>query len=203
MFRHLFEYFFVLFKSLSVFGVFLSMFIENIGIPLPTEIGYLIAHDLVASGRYSYLLILLVLVAGHVIGSTVSYLFGVWGEKYIHNKLKGDNKLRGVQEKLNSWYSKYGDVTVFLARFVGYVRPWSSFVAGLAEVPFGIFLFWTTLGSLIFNILNLYLAKIFMAIWWRYEVYHFWIILIAFLFFFGGIIYSLINKVYSKKSQQS
>ncbi len=192
------KYFFHLFASLSIFGVFLSMFVENIGVPLPTEIGYLIARDLLEHQRYSYLFVLFILTLGHVVGSVVSYFIGRLGDNYIKSKLSKNENISKVHKKLEAWYSEYGNLTVFITRFVGYVRPWSSFVAGLAEVPFGPFLIWTTIGSVIFNIINIYFAEIFVLVWRRYEAYHFLILILIFLLFFGVFFYQGGKHLYNR-----
>ena len=189
MFSNFMSAIFHFFQSIHLYGAFLSMFIENIGIPLPTEIGYLIGQDLINRGAYSYPVVLSVLSLGHIIGSVISYRVGRLGDSYIAKKLKQTSKIRDVQTKLENWYKKYGNWTVFLTRFVGYVRPWSSFVAGFSKTEFGPFLLWTSVGSVIFNVLNLYFSQIFIMIWRRYSVYHVLIISVAAFFFFGLLVF--------------
>lgn len=184
---------FHLFQSLGMTGAFISMFIENIGIPLPTEIGYLIGQEAINSAQYSFLVVLLVLTLGHVAGSVVAYRIGLLGDGLITRRLKHNKKIVEVHARLTKWYARYGNTTIFITRFVGYVRPWSSYVAGLARVPFWPFLIWTTVGSLIFNMIALYFSSIVILIWRRYEVYHFYIVLIGFLLFFGFLIYEAIK----------
>lgn len=189
-------------KSLSVSGAFLSMFIENIGVPLPTEIGYLIAQDLIARGVYSYSSMLFILTLGHVLGAIVSFAIGRYGDSYLRTKLQKNKKVTEVHEKLEAWYEKNGDLTVFLTRFVGYVRPWSSFVAGLAKVDFWPFLLWTTLGSFLFNIITLYFTSIFFSVWRQSSVYHYVIIVLFFLLFFGVAIYHFIKYLNSLRKKK-
>jgi len=197
--EHFVTVIFDLFRGLGVWGAMLSMFVENLGIPLPTEIGYLIAQNLVNTGRVAYPLILIVLTIGHVAGSIISYLIGRAGDSFVTKKLKENSRIREVRGKLKKWYAKYGNLTVFLARFVGYVRPWSSFVAGFSEVPFWPFLIWTTLGSLIFNVFTLYFTGIVIMIWRRYASFHFWIIVIGLILFSGLLIYGLASGWLKKK----
>lgn len=192
-------YFYHLFQSLGLFGAFLSMVIENIGIPLPTEIGYLVAREIISLGLHPYIEVLLVLTLGHITGSIISYEFGILSDNLIITKLPQSDKIQKVDEKLKRWYGKYGTMTVFLTRFVGYVRPWSSFIAGLARVRFWPFLFWTALGSLIFNILCLYFTSIILSIWRNNADLHFIIATIVFLCFFGLIIYAIIDRLFLSK----
>ncbi len=199
--EHLIAPIFHFLKSLSIYGAFLSMFIENIGIPLPTEIGYLIAQDLIARGVFSYGSILFILTLGHVMGSMVSFGIGRYGDKYVKTRLEKNKKITEVHKKLSEWYKKNGDLAVFITRFVGYVRPWSSIVAGLAEVEFWPFLLWTTLGSLLFNIITLYFTSIFFTVWRRSAINHFFIVIIFFLLFFGVAIYELWKYLKSLRSK--
>lgn len=203
MFEQLFLAIFHFFQSFGAWGAFLSMFIENVGIPLPTEIGYLIGQNLINVGTYTYLIVLIILSLGHVFGSIVSYAIGRWGDYYINERVSKNNKISQIHQRLKGWYDRYGTITIFLTRFVGYVRPWSSYVAGLAEAPFIPFVLWTTLGSVIFNVLNLYLSSIFIVIWRRFGTFHLWILVIGFLFFFGFIFYELGLTLWHKSKSPS
>lgn len=187
------------FQSMSLWGAFLNMFIENVGIPFPTEVGYLIGRDLIFQGKYSFSFVVFVLTLGNVLGSLLSYRLGVLGDNYVARKMKTNNRLIEAQKKLRLWYKKYGNLAVFIARFVGYVRPWSSFVAGFASIDFWPFLLWTTVGALIFNIGAVYFAGIIVLIWRNFEPYRFIIAVIFFLLFFGAFIYEAINLLIKKK----
>jgi membrane protein DedA with SNARE-associated domain len=139
------------------------------------------------------------LTAGHVFGSLASYFVGRAGDRFVTNKFDRTKKLSEVHEKLKKWYAKYGNFTVFLARFVGYVRPWSSFIAGFAKVDVWPFLIWTALGSLLFNVITLYFSGIFILIWRKYSNLHLIFIIISMILFFGLIIYELIAHFLSSK----
>jgi membrane protein DedA with SNARE-associated domain len=178
------------------------MFIENIGIPLPTEIGYLIAKEIITLGLHSYLTVLLILTLGHVVGSTVSYTIGILSDRLLFMKLSKSDKLEKTDAKLKKWFEKYGTITIFITRFVGYVRPWSSFVAGLGKVRFWPFLFWTALGSLIFNIFCLYFSGLILIIWRHYGNLHLYIVAVVFLCFFGFIIYAALHRIFFSRKKK-
>lgn len=193
---------FYFFKSLGLSGAFLSMALENLGVPLPTEIGYLIGQNLINIEKSSYLVVLLVLTLGHIAGSLISYKIGRLGDNFVSKRLRQNYRVIEISSKLKSWYKRYGNATVFLARFVGYVRPWSSFIAGFAGVAFLPFLFWTALGSLIFNIFALYFSQIFIFIWRRYTTYHFIFALLSLLLFFGLFIYEFVRQKVRTKNKK-
>ena len=54
-------------------------------------------------------------------------------------------------DKANSWFHKFGVLAVFFGRLVPLVRSLISIPAGMAHMNFGIFLLFTTVGSLIWN----------------------------------------------------
>lgn len=179
-------------EHFGLFGAFLSMFVENIGIPFPTEFGYLIGSGLLITHKASLAVILLVLTAGHITGAIVAYFAGYHGSSWLLRRFKHSIKLRDTHTKVVKWYEQYGILTVLGTRFVGYVRPWSSFVAGSARFPFWPFVGLTLVGSFIFNIIALFASRTLIDIWNKYAQFHILIVLLMLLSFFGVIIYELI-----------
>lgn len=178
-------------QSLGMTGAFLSMMVENLGIPLPTEIGYLISQNLINDGIISYPLAVAILTLGHVSGAVISYYFGLLCNSFVRRKVMKSSRIVRVHKKLKGWYARYGNITVFATRFIGYVRPWSSLVAGFSGISFWPFLIWTFLGSLIFNIIALYFTDILIFFWRRYAEYHLIFALILLVLFFGLAIWKL------------
>jgi len=190
-------------QALGPAGIFASMFTENIGIPLPTEIGYVIAWQLIAAEKLSYTLAMVILTAGHLSGSLISWQLGRWGGTYTTRRLMGSQRFLRTRERLEKWYARYGNATVFLTRFVGYVRPWASFVAGFAKVGFWPFVTWTFLGSLIFNIICLQVTGLLVAGWRRYSEYHLPIAVLLFFTFFGFLIYEVLKLLRESRQRRN
>jgi membrane protein DedA with SNARE-associated domain len=130
------------------------MLIENIGIPFPIEAGYLVAAALIKQGA-SYPLMLGLLTAGHLLGSIAAFGLGWWGEGWLTKRLQHKRRFLEVSESLHKWYKRYGSITIFATRFIGYVRPWSSLAAGFAQMRWLPFLLWTFAGTLLFNVIVL------------------------------------------------
>lgn len=201
MFEHAVGYVFNLYGSLGHWGVFLSVFVENLGVPFPIEVGYLLGQQLISNNQSTWYFVILVLTFGHILGSVVSYIVGKICSNYASIKLEEGSKIQKVHKKLEAWYEKYGNITVFATRFIGYVRPWSSFITGFANISFVPFLIWTSLGSFIFNIIVLYFSGVLIVIWRRYEAFHFVISLIGFLLFSGLLIYYAYKAYQDRRSQ--
>jgi len=148
-------------------GAFFSLVIENIGIPFPVEAAYLVASEMIKHGQ-SYYFWLILLTAGHLCGSMISYGIGWWGEEYLMKRFSAKPGFIKASNSIHKWYQHYGSYTIFATRFIGYVRPWASLVAGFAKINWQPFLGWTFIGSLLFNILALEITVYFMDLWARY-----------------------------------
>jgi len=186
------------FSSLGVSGIFLVMMIENLGIPFPTEVGFLIAQGLITTGHLTYSSAVIIITAGHVVGSLIAYTIGRWGDQKTVHYFARNKRMADVKTRLITWYSKYGGLTVFGSRIFGYVRPWASLVAGFARVPLGPFLLWTSLGSLLFSIVSLSLTNYIVYIWHHYPGLHILMVIIMFCLFFGLLGFELIRQFVRK-----
>ena len=181
------------FSHYGLVGVFVSMLIENIGIPLPTELGYLAALSLVHRMVISLPFVLLVLTLGHVMGSCIAYALGRWGGSWLHGRFSGSSRIALTHQRLTHWYERHGAATIFAVRFIGYVRPWASFVAGFIEFPFWIFLALTAAGSLLFNLIALSSSWLIVLAWQRYARYHLLLGFFLAVLFFGFLIYEVVT----------
>ncbi|MGE5417851.1 MAG: DedA family protein [Acidobacteriota bacterium] len=164
-------------KSFETLGIFLFVFIENLGIPFPTEGGYVLATLMIKAG-YPYWMMQVILLAGHMAGSILAYFLGLSSHDFVMRRFSQNQSFTRASEWLTGWYDKHGSVTVFVARFVGYIRPWSSLVAGFAEVNVNSFVFWTFSGSLIFNLAFIELNLRFLKLYQSHGIY-FKILMIA------------------------
>ncbi len=187
-------------QGYGLISVFLIMFIENMGLPFPTEIGFLIAQSQIQSGAIGYFTAILVITAGQVCGATVGYSIGRFGDRKLSRIFKHNSRLLTTQEKLVKWYQRWGSVTVFATRLIGYVRPWSSLVAGFSRQPFAPFLIWTMLGSLIFSSVSLVFTKYLVLFWRQHPQFRLEIVIVILVLFFGAVTVSLIKSLYDKIS---
>ena len=70
--------------------------------------------------------------------------------------------------QMQRWYRKYGPLAILFGRLVGQVRPWASFVAGLAGVPLPQFCLWTILGTAVFTAVTMWVT----AYGWQFWMVH-------------------------------
>ncbi|OGD61630.1 hypothetical protein A3A71_00125 [Candidatus Berkelbacteria bacterium RIFCSPLOWO2_01_FULL_50_28] len=159
----------------GLLGVFVSMLIENIGIPLPTEGAFLVGLHLVNQGYYSFWEMYWFIVVAHMVGAVIAYGLGRWFKRGLMRRFGGNKKLIEVERAIRGWYDKYGSVTILATRLIGYVRPWSSLIAGVAEFPFWPFFFWSFVGTLLFVYPTMKISAVLMTLWNRYPVAHIFI----------------------------
>jgi membrane protein DedA with SNARE-associated domain len=188
----------------SLIGIFLSVAVESCGIPFPTEAAFIASNLLIVENRASLSLVIFVLTFSQLVGSTLAYFLGSLIRKGVISRFHGmeGSKINEVNEKVIKWYHKYGLMTVFATRLIGYVRPWSSFVAGIAGFNFYSFLFWTTLGSVVYVFISLIITKYLVIIWLNYPALHIFMIASAVILFFGFGLWGLLKK-YQKKLKTS
>ncbi|HET6746029.1 MAG TPA: DedA family protein [Candidatus Limnocylindria bacterium] len=101
---------------------------------------------------WNWIAVLIVATVGAVLGSLAGYLIGAWGGRplldrwgrYVH--IHPDDL-----DRADAWFARYGDWAVFFARLVPLLRALINYPAGVARMPLGRFLVFSTLGSLPWN----------------------------------------------------
>lgn len=171
-------------------GIFFSLAIESIGVPFPTEAAFLVSNQLISNGIYGFWFIFALMVMAQTISSIVAYGLGTLINNGVIKQIKA-KKLKETSQKVTNWYERYGSVTVFATRLIGYVRPWASIVAGLAGFSFWPFVLWTILGSSVYVFFILTITKYLVKLWLIYPILQpiivIGIIISFFSFFFVGI----------------
>lgn len=147
---------------LMVFGplaVFVILFLDSLGVPLPTELSLLLAGYLVSTGTMSPLMAVLAGITGAVVGSSLAYRLGRGAGKTLVKKYGRYFRIGEAEmEKTTRWFEKHGEKAVLLGRFVPFVRNLVSYPAGTVGMAFGRFVLFTFLGYLGWIGASLYLG---------------------------------------------
>ncbi|AGO60405.1 DedA family protein [Ferroplasma acidarmanus] len=159
--------------KLGLGGVFFLMLLEGMLLPIPSEIvmtfsGYLAFYRLLDpySPYVSVVLLLIVGSVGDLIGAWIAYWIGKYGGdpfiirygKYLF--LKPD-----TIDRTKAWFNRYGDLSVFITRFIPVFRTFISIPAGIATMNFRKFSIYTLSGDIIFNVVLIYLGILFGSHW--------------------------------------
>jgi len=130
------------------FLVFLVIFIETgiVIMPfLPGDSLLFVLGAFASRGTLSLWVILISLFIAAVVGDTINYSIGKYfGEKVFSRFIKKEHL-----DKTRSFYQKYGDKTIVIARFVPIVRTLAPFLAGVARMRYPRFLSFNVIGGLL------------------------------------------------------
>jgi len=156
----------------GLWGIFLMMAAESACIPIPSEVIMPFAGFLVAQGKLSFWLVVIVGTFGNLIGSWLAYFLGT-GEGYKLIKKYGKYILISHHdlEKAHFWFEKWGEATVFFSRLLPVIRTFISLPAGVAKMDLKKFTFFTLLGSLPWAIGLTYLGTKMGENWTKLQVY--------------------------------
>ncbi|NHN33047.1 DedA family protein [Paenibacillus agricola] len=146
----------VFIESLGVWGILIGLMLEVI----PSELVLSFGGYLVSQGKVSFFGAVVFGTLGCVLQQVILYWLGRYGgrpfvEKYGKYLMLKKHYL-AIAER---WFDQYGPMMVFAARFVPVVRQAISIPAGLAKMPMLHFLFYTTLGTIPWAILFVYLGR--------------------------------------------
>lgn len=136
-------------SSMGYPGIALLMGIESACIPLPSEVIMPFSGYLVFTGRFDSLWLVATIGAiGCNLGSIPAYEIGAYGgrpliEKYGKYILLNAHDL-AMADKL---FTRYGNITVFIARLLPVIRTFIALPAGISRMPRLRFHVYTFIGS--------------------------------------------------------
>ncbi len=135
---------------LALFGVVL---VSAVGIPVGSEIatGYAgaLASGQLGTSRHHLVLgvVVLVAVAGELVGSVVGYSVGRFGGRALVDRLGRYVLLTHHDlDRAEAWFARRGEPFVLFGRLVPLLRSFVSLAAGLGEMTIGKFAVFTVVG---------------------------------------------------------
>ncbi|MDQ0155448.1 DedA family protein [Robertmurraya andreesenii] len=138
-------------------GIMLLIAVENIFPPIPSEVILTFGGFMTSTTNLTIVGVVIASTAGSMIGAIVLYVLGLqFGVERLEQVVnKWGHILRVTKHdihKADAWFDKYGSWTVFFCRFVPLIRSLISIPAGMSNMNFGVFLAFTFVGTLIWNI---------------------------------------------------
>jgi len=140
-------------ERLGAVGVGLTILIETVIPPIPSEVVLGAAGVLINEDRLSLVPVIIWATVGSVVGALVLYSIGrALGPRRSHAFL---DRLPLVEtedvDKTFDWFARHGRSAVFFGRMVPIVRSFVSVPAGVVKMPLPQFLLFTAAGSLLWN----------------------------------------------------
>jgi membrane protein DedA with SNARE-associated domain len=146
-------------SKFGYWGIAAGMAAESACIPLPSEIILPLGGFLAYKGSITFAEAVVAAQVGGLLGSILAYYVGRYGgraflERYGKYVLISTHEL----DVADRWFAEKGELTVFIGRLLPGVRTFISLPAGIAEMNFGKFLFYSFLGMLPWSFLFTYLG---------------------------------------------
>ena len=152
-----------LYGAVGYLGVVVAMTIESAMVPLPSELilpyaGFLVSDpsqlEPLTHGPWGFWIVVVAATVGNTLGSLIAYAIGAYGgrpflERYGRYLLIRPHEI----ELADRFFADHGGATVFIGRLLPIVRTFISFPAGVARMPLGRFVVYSTAGALIWSTL--------------------------------------------------
>jgi len=164
-----------LYGAVGYLGVGAAMAIESAMVPLPSELilpyaGFLVsdpaAIEPLTRGPWNFWIVVAVATIGNTCGSLVGYAIGAWGGRPFLERWGRYLLIRPHEIELaDRFFQKYGPATAFFSRLLPVVRTFISFPAGVARMPLGKFIVYSTLGAIPWSIMLVFAGEQLGANW--------------------------------------
>lgn len=136
-----------LFARYGYAAVFVGVFLENTGLPVPGETMLLAGAALAQFGRLSLVWVIASAIAGATLGDNLGFLIGRHGGRRLAERFIPAAQLRDFDR----YFEQHGPKTVFVARFITGLRVVGAILAGGSGMRWPTFLMYNALGAVVWS----------------------------------------------------
>ncbi len=160
------------FSTLGYWVVFLLAFLESlafVGLLIPGSVAVIFAGFLASQGILDIGDLLWFAAAGAILGDSLSFYLGRRGTVIF----KPTNKIFKLAhlKKGEAFFRKHGGKSVFLGRFIGWIRPIIPFIAGVFKLDKKTFIVWNILSGILWAVAHLAIGYFFGQAWQTVEIW--------------------------------
>jgi len=133
--------------------VFVGVFLENAGLPVPGETALLAGAALAHYGRLSLPQVIVSAIGGAILGDNLGFLIGRRAGRAVivrHGWRIGLTRER--LDQFNRFFGRHGAKTIFIARFITGLRVFGAVLAGASALRWPTFLFYNASGAVVWSI---------------------------------------------------
>jgi membrane protein DedA with SNARE-associated domain len=175
-------------EQFGYLGILFLIALENVFPPIPSEVILTFGGYMTTRTNLTIPGVIVAATIGSVVGAIILYGVGRLLDVKRLEKIvdRWGHLLRVTRQdiyKADAWFDKYGYWTVLFCRMVPLIRSLISIPAGMSNMNFGLFLVFTTIGTLIWNII---LVSVGAAVGESWEE------IVAFMDIYSTIAYALI-----------
>jgi membrane protein DedA with SNARE-associated domain len=136
-------------KRFGYLAIFIGVMLESAGVPVPGETILLTGSGLAGQGQLSIFFVVITGIAAAIIGDNLGFAIGRFGGRPLIERFGRFVFIKQKQlDKVDTFFNKYGPVSVFLARFIAGGRVVMALVAGASEMRWTSFLLFNALGAI-------------------------------------------------------
>lgn len=140
------------FQEYGYWILFFGVMLENAGIPVPGETVLLAAGAYAHEGYFRLPVVWLVSFCGAVIGDNCGYWAGrILKRRFIESRASRFVPFVRHQQRVGSYFRKYGPRTVVVARFITGLRVFTALLAGVSGMAWRPFLACNALGAALWS----------------------------------------------------
>ncbi len=150
--------------ALGYAGIYIMMFLESSFFPFPSEVVMIPAGYLASTGEMNIFLVVLFGIGGSLAGAVFNYYLAMkFGRQFIAKWGKYVFIEEQTLQKMERFFDKHGDISIFSGRLIPAVRQYISLPAGLAQMDIYKFSIYTSLGAgiwvLILSLLGYFIGQ--------------------------------------------
>jgi len=132
--------------------VFVGVFLENAGLPVPGETALLAGAALSHYGRLWLPRVIITAIAAAILGDNLGFFIGRRAGRALierHGWRIGLTQYR--LDQFNRFFARHGPKTVFIARFITGLRVFCAVLAGASALGWPTFLFYNAAGAIVWS----------------------------------------------------
>ena len=129
-------------------AVFLIVFMETAGIPLPGEITLILSGVAAHNGTLELVPLIVVGSLAAILGDNTGYLIGRYGGRRVVLKLARFGHVDSMLGWGERFFAQHGGKTVFLARWTAGLRIFGAWIAGMTHMRWRTFFVWNAAGGI-------------------------------------------------------
>jgi membrane protein DedA with SNARE-associated domain len=146
------DWLFDLFARYGYAVVFVGVFLENTGLPVPGETALLAGAAMAQFGRLSLQWVIVNAICGAVLGDNLGFLVGrYYGRAFVERFGSRLGLTRSRLTQFDRFFQRHGGRTVFIARFITGLRVFGAVLAGTSGLRWPTFLFYNAAGAVVWS----------------------------------------------------
>ena len=123
---------------------------ESAGLPLPGETALITASILATQGKLWLPLVIGIAAATAIVGDNIGYELGRHGaRRLLERPGRFEDRRKEFLERGEAFFQRHGSKTVFIGRWVPFLRVTAAWLAGANHMPWPRFFAWNALGGIV------------------------------------------------------